>query len=66
MHSYTLSVLKEVVKKMAIEQISIPSGCTKCIQPLDFSVFLSFKAKLDTEKTKYLEENYENRTKAEN
>ena len=64
--AHTSSVLKEVLKERAIEQIFIPSGCTKFIQPLDVSVFRSFKAKLDTEKNKYLEESYENRTKAGN
>ena len=63
---HTSELLQTIYKNKEIRQVSIPSNCTKYVQPLDVSVFRSFKAKLDHFKSKYIEENFENRTKVGN
>ncbi|CAG9334725.1 unnamed protein product [Blepharisma stoltei] len=64
--SHTSDIIRELYTEKGIKHISIPSNCTKYIQPLDVSIFRSFKAKLDQLKSEYIESNLNERTKAGN
>lgn len=55
-----------IFKEKKINTFSFPAACTKYIQPLDVSIFKSFKSKLEELKNKYILDNIINRTKAGN
>jgi len=64
--SHISNDIDKIYKERGIHHASIPSGCTKYVQPLDVSVFRSLKAFLDDEKCAWISSNIDYRTKAGN
>lgn len=64
--THLVEEITDIYSERNITHISIPSSCTKYVQPLDIAVFKSFKAKLDDSKRLYIENNIDNRTSTGN